>query len=77
MYIFYSSVYNNVPVLFVFELFCKCQGSETNLMYLVFYEVKTKCILLFNGLSVKELGLLHKVQLPQNWVFFLTNGNLI
>lgn len=64
-----------VPVLFVFELFCKCQGSEANLfMYLVFFEVK-KCILLFNGLSVKELGLPYNVQLPQN--VFLRKDNLI
>lgn len=46
-------------------------------MYLVFYEVEKKCILLFNGLSVKELGLLYKVELPQIVFFFLMNENLI
>lgn len=45
-------------------------------MYLVFYELK-KRILLFNGLSVKELGLPYKVQLPQTFYFFSRNETLI
>lgn len=76
MYILYSYVYI-CWYCFVFELFCTCQGSEANLsMYLVFYEVK-RCILLFNGLSVKVVALLYKVKFPQTvFFFFLTSVNL-
>lgn len=51
--IFYMlCIYNVVPVLFVFELFCKCQGREANVfMYSVLSE---KAYYAINGFSVRE-----------------------
>lgn len=71
MYILYSYVYICVCCYcFVFGLFCTCRRSEANLsMYSVFHEVK-KCILLFNGLSVKVVVLLYKVKFPHTVFFF-------
>lgn len=52
--IFYMlCIYNVVPVLFVFELFCKCQGREANVfMYSVLSE---KAYYAINGFSCQRV----------------------
>lgn len=58
-----------VTVLFLNRSVRVREVKQILFMYLVFYEVK-KCILLFNGFCVKEVGLLYEVKFPQT-IFFI------